>query len=384
MIVQQPIQQRQTARVFYSQVLKPSYDSFHTAARQTPLVIMLWGPGRRMPKWSDMRLQIRNRLEQLGYTVFFSEQLGIPATASKQKAVEYLQRDAVDLIVVVQPSYGLVGSVSHFVEFRVIDSKMLLFIDETARDVHLYNRALTELRALYNNVETYTAPEDFTRDTLLGKIIAKVSLMQTVKYRAIQRARGWGLRLENPASDPGQPTGRRQPFQYNLLELYREHRDEMDVLNDPMRLFFLAYMNYTGRTLLKGLSKDVGLAEASLLDEMAPLLRGEMIARSNGSVAVTAYGRRMLDGLGLNVPATRISVPRIAPVMPAIMQRRMTAIATGAGLTLAAVMLFVLSLVNGMNVVSNRQPLELTRPAITATATHVPAPSSVPTSVPNR
>jgi hypothetical protein len=375
-----PTRREPSATDYYSNFFKPSYDAFLGAAKQTPLVIMLWGPRRPSLAWSKTRLQIRNTLQQLGHTVYLSEQLGIPAAASTQKAVEYLQRDAADLIIGIQHSYGLVGTISQFVEFRVIDSKMLLFIDAAAPDNYLYDRAVAELKNLYDNVETYELPDDIVRDKLLRKIVAKVGLMQIVKHRAIQRARGWSLRLDSePANAPIAPL---QPFRYNLLELYREHRDEIDALNDLMRLFFLAYLNDAGRIPLTAFSKDVGLAEASLLQQLAPLLRGEMISHTNGVLVATAYGQRMLDGLNLAVraappPPPVLQTPRI---LPPIMRTRLATFTAGAGLVLAAIFLFILALINSVNPVQNQQPLVLTplRPSITATATLIPAPSQTP------
>jgi hypothetical protein len=326
-----------------------------------------------------MRLQIRDTLQKLGHTVYLSEQLGIPASASTQKAVEYLQHDAVDLTIAIQSSYGLVGTVTQFVEFRVVDSKMLLFIDAAAQDNYLYDRAVSELKNLYDNVDTFQLPDDIVRDGLQRRILVKVGLMQIVKHLAIQRARGWGLRLEATESGTAIPL---QPFRYNLLELYREHRDEIDAFNDLMRVFFLAYMNSVEPIPLTALSKDVGLSEDSLLQQMAPLLRGEMISQANGILTATAYGKRMLDGLNLAIRTTTTPPPPIRQVqriLPPIMRTRLATLTAGAGLVLAAVFLFVLALINSVNPVQNQQPLVLTPlpPAITATATLIP-PASTP------
>ncbi|HEX7588705.1 MAG TPA: hypothetical protein VF478_10355, partial [Anaerolineae bacterium] len=331
MTLRGPDRQPQSAKDYYAQVFKPSYDAFLETARQTPLVIMIWGPRRPSLAWSKTRLQIRNTLQQMGHTVYLSEQLGIPAAASTQKAVEYLQRDAVDLIVAIQSSYGLVGTVNHFVEFRVIDSKMLLFIDAAAPDNYLYDRAAAELKNLYDNVETFNLPDDIVRDTLFRKIAAKVGLMQIVKHRAIQRARGWSLRLENPAPS-GSTLAPLQPFRYNLLELYREHRDEIDAFNDLMHLFFLAYLNHAGRISLKAFSKDIGLAEDSLMQQMAPLLRGEMIAQEAGFLTASAYGKRILEGLGLQGPTAPPPAVKAPRVLPPIMRTRLATFTAGAGL----------------------------------------------------
>ena len=368
--------QSQKAKDFFSQVFKPSYEAFLSTASRTPLVIMLWGPRRRTRAWSFKRQEIRDKLEQLGHTVFFSEELGLPATALTKKPVEFLQSETTDLVIALQPSYGTVGAVQHFVEHRVIDSKMLLFIDETAPDRNLYDRALIELKNLYNNVDTYRSPEDVVGDNLVQKIAAKVSAVQLVKHRAIQRARGWGLKLEDLG--PQHPTATLQPFRYNLLELYREHRDEIDVLSDAMPLFFLTYISCTGRSALTELSKEIGLAEDSILKVVAPLLRAEMLTHSDATLAATAFGKRMLDGLGFSLPAKPVPIrPSSSPSLVVMTRRRFATITASAGLALAAAMLLFLSVLQGTSLVQNQQPLEITpvRPAITATPTHIPAPT---------
>jgi hypothetical protein len=379
------VRQSLRAKEFYSQVCRPCYESLQNAATQTPLVIMLWGPRQRTHGWSNKRLQIRDELRRLGHTVFFSEQLGVPTAAFTKKAVEWLQHDAADLIVAMQPSYDSVGAVQHFAEFRVVESRMLLFINEAAPDEHLYHRALTELKTHYDNVETYKLPEDIIQDNLLKKIIAKVSVMQMVKHRAIQKARSWGLKSDDYAVGFVQPGATPQPFRYNLLELYREHRDEIDVLTDLTALFILAYVNQIGGITLKALSYEVGLAETLLHRKMVPLQRSEMMVESNGMLSVTGFGKRILDGVGLVAPAAPISSPRpSAPIsmlrFAAIRRERMAAIARGAGLSLATAMLLILVALYWSATVQNQLPLVYTPtyPAVAPTKTHTPTPLTTP------
>ena len=374
----QNLTQSQKAKDFFSQVFKPSYESFRCVASKTPLVIMLWGPRRRKRPWYIKRQEIRDRLEQLGHTVFLSEQLGIPSSAHTKKPVEFLQSETADLIIALQPSYDTVGTVQQFVEHRVVDSKMLLFIDQAAPDRHRYDRALVELERLYNNIATFRLPEDTASDSLVKKITAQISTMQLVKYRAMHRARGWGLRIED-STHPPHSAAPLKPFRYNLLELYREHRDEIQVLSDSTLLFFLTYISFTGHTPLVMLSKEIGLVEDSLLKVIAPLLRAEMLVHSDGIIGPTAFGNRMLDGLGFSLPAKPVDAkPFVSPSIPAMTRRRLTTITAGVGMMLAVVMLVFLSFLQGLSLVQNQQPLELTPmpPAITATATPTQLPPS--------
>ena len=115
-----------------------------------------------------------------------------------QKGIEFLQAQASDFIVVMQASYGSVAEVHDFAEHRVINFKMLIFIDERATDGYSYRGALTELKTLYNNVETYKYPDDITQCHLLTKILQKVNVLQMVKYRATENAKSWGLIPDKP------------------------------------------------------------------------------------------------------------------------------------------------------------------------------------------
>lgn len=183
------------AQQFFDQVFKPRYDALQQAVRQTPLVILVWGPGASAGDLYQKRLQIRDRLRELGHAAVFSEELegGAPAGAS-QKGIEFLQAQAADLIVVMQTSYGSVAEVHDFASFRVVNFKMLIFVDERAQDGYSYRGALTELKTLYGNVETFKYPDDITQCHLLGKVLEKVGVLQMVKYRDQQNAASWSAR----------------------------------------------------------------------------------------------------------------------------------------------------------------------------------------------
>jgi hypothetical protein len=269
-----------------------------------------------------------------------------------------------------------VGAVQHFSEFRVVETKMLLFVDAAATDERLYHRALEDLRACYNNVETYKFPEDVAQDNLIAKIVDKVHVMQMTKYCALQKVGGWRLSIDAVNAQRAQPSALVQPFRYNLLELYRDHRDEIDVLTNSAVLFLLAYVNYTGYISLKALAYQVGLAEAMLPNSLAPLLRGQMIAQLNDGVSVTGFGRRVLEGVGLvgmmaptaQLPKPAIQLPRLAFSVPRI------------GMAFAALLLFFALAFYWMNTSQTQLPLQYTptRPTVTSTATPLLPPVATP------
>jgi hypothetical protein len=194
MATPQPVPLSPRAQQYFNQVFKPKYEALQQAVKQTPLVILVWGPGASAGDLYQKRLQIRDELRRRGHAAVFSEELegGAPDSLS-QKGIEFLQAQAADLIVVMQASYGSVAEVHDFAEHRVVNFKMLIFIDEKATDGYSYRGALAELKALYNNVETYKYPEDIVQCNLLKKVVEKVNVLQMVKYRAIESAKSWGL-----------------------------------------------------------------------------------------------------------------------------------------------------------------------------------------------
>jgi hypothetical protein len=220
------------ASEFYSQFFKPRFESFQREVKRTPLVIILWRPRQRTLLWSVKRAQIRDTLRRLGHTIFFSEQLGVPIAAITKRGVEFLQRETADAIVALQSSYDAIGAVQHFSEWRVVDFKMLLFVDAAAPDERLYHRAPEDLRTRCNNVETFKFPDDVTRDDLTIKIVEKINVIQMVRYCAIHKARDWRLNVDAANAHRAQSSAELRPFHFNLLESYLDHREVVDVLTD--------------------------------------------------------------------------------------------------------------------------------------------------------
>ena len=363
------------ARQFYRSAFESAYQALQDAANHTPLVIMLWGPPRLWTReWTNRRTQIYDTLEQLGHTVISSEQLGVAAAPSR-KGVEFLPSRTVDLVVAIQPLYGIAGSVRHFVELRVVDSKMFLFVDEVAADQHLFAPALAELIEKYNNVETYESAEDPAKTILLNKIIDKVRAMQMVKYRALQRSESWGL--ESAALNLTHLRATAQPFPHNLLELYRAHRHEIDLLIHPVSLFILAFTYRVYQVTSAELARDINLDQKELGQALEWLQSAGFLTPTDGKLQTSDSAVRLLYTIGLTAPTPKVSVavPRTTT------RRREFALSGAAGVALAGVILASIAILNGANVLQTNQPLEFT-PVPTqrvSTQTAVPPPGVTPT-----
>lgn len=182
------------AQQYYEQVFKPRLAAMQDQVARTPLAVLVWGPGPSNLGLYNKRLQIRDELRRRGHAAFFSEELqALKPTDYSQKAIEFLEASAADLIVVMQVSYGSVAEVHDFSDYRVVNGKMLIFISDRATDGYSYQGALTELKALYNNVETFHEPDDIVSCRLKTLVLYKINVMQMVKWRATVNAQSWGL-----------------------------------------------------------------------------------------------------------------------------------------------------------------------------------------------
>jgi len=365
-------------KAFRSKDLELRYNAFRNATRQTPLVIMLWAPNPSTGAWAGLSKRILSELERLGHTVFYNEHLGISTSMRFKKGVEYQACDSVDLIVVAQPAYAPIGDVVDFEDMRVVDAKMLLFIDEAAPDRRLYDRALALMKNHFNNVETFRNPQDIPHDVLLKKIIDKIALMQLTKYRAILQAKSWNIQL-NDASVGARPVHTVRPFPQNLLELYQAHQDEIDVLMDPNALSILAQVNQNGSLTKRALWNEKTLAEPIMQSTMTLLQHSGMLTETNGTVFVTDSGKQVLSDTGLVAPSPIFLSPRTTNAKP----QRAATVAAIAGFALTAIFLVGLIAFYWLNTVENQLPLAYTptRPAPTVTRISTPLPTLTPTPI---
>lgn len=357
------IQLSQSAFQFFRDVFKPHYDSFRQAVSETPLVALMWGPSS---DWYRQRLEIRDALVERGHQVVFREDLGIPAGLVPQRAVDLIPGYSTDIAIVVQSSYAAIGEVQHFAEFRVVESRMLIFIDDAAKDRRSYLPSIAQLQLLYNNVETFKSPEEIVKGQVLQMVLDKLAVFQTVKYVAQKSARRWGLNLQNYAVDARGEDLRVFPF--NLLELHRVHRSEVDLMNDVTAYFLLALIHQTQGSSYKALMRDAGLAGDLLQRKLGPLLTSRMLIDENGMLHLSSLGEQVLGELGLPPPtrAFEPTMPQVVPTRRVISSRWVAGSAVASFLLLGLVTLMAL-----LNTVQSQLPF-----ALTPSRTNTPNPTA--------
>lgn len=182
------------AKQHYERVFEPKFRALQQAIAQVPLVILLWGPGSSLKELYDVRLALRDELKKHGHAVFLGEELDSASVEStSMQGVDILPSHDVDLIVAIQPSYGIIASEQSFIDHYVVDAKMLVLVDQSARDGYVYRNSIAELKTLYDNVDTYRFTEDIVQRGLLERVLEKIERLQLVKYRALTGAESWGL-----------------------------------------------------------------------------------------------------------------------------------------------------------------------------------------------
>ena len=189
-----PVPLSPRAKQHYERVFEPKYKALQHAIHQVPLVILLWGPGSSAKELYEVRLALGDELKKQGHAVFLGEELkNAPVTAPSMQGVDILPSHDVDLIVAIQPAYGIIANEQSFTNHYVVDAKMLVLVDQAARDGYAYRNSIAELKTLYDNVDTYRYTEDIVQRGLIARVVEKVERLQVVKYRALTGAESWDL-----------------------------------------------------------------------------------------------------------------------------------------------------------------------------------------------
>jgi len=181
------------AKEIFEKSFKPRFTAMQADLVQTPLTILVWGPGPGNPELYAKRMQIRDALRQREHVALFSEDLiDLKPADYSEKIFEYQQAKAADFIVVLQVSFGSIAEVHDFADDREIIAKMLIFVPEQATDGYSYKGALTDIKALYKNVETFQSTADLVSCRLKTMVLEYVSHLQASKWLIQQKAKSWG------------------------------------------------------------------------------------------------------------------------------------------------------------------------------------------------
>jgi hypothetical protein len=175
------------ARAYYENHFAPQYKKFQQEVRNTPLSILIWGPGESGGPLFQKRVQIRSLLRNEGHAAVFSEDVDKDFPAAEEfssKTKEFMQAASADFVVVLQASIGSTAEVHDFANYlNLIGPKMLIFLDSQHISGYSYTGALKELNTLYGNVTLYKYPEDIDECHLATSVLEKAAVLRMAKWR---------------------------------------------------------------------------------------------------------------------------------------------------------------------------------------------------------
>lgn len=98
----------------------------------------------------------------------------------------------------------------------------------------------------------------------------------------------------------------RKAHRSNLLEHYKQHRDEIDILTDKFSLLILAFVHQLGKVSSEELAHDLGLSLPGLRERLIPFLRCNMLIERENRLFVSTLGRQILVEIGfIELPTLR-------------------------------------------------------------------------------
>jgi hypothetical protein len=175
------------AREHYERDFLPRYRAFLQEVDETPLTVLVWGPGQSGGDLYEKRRQIRGRLRVSGVAAVFSEEIDQDCpdtTDASSKGRELLQALSADLIVILQSSPGSTAEAHDFGAFiEDVGRKMLIFIDERAKGGYSFTGALRELNDSFHNVHTFQYPKDIEECHLTAAVLRRVRVLRHAKWR---------------------------------------------------------------------------------------------------------------------------------------------------------------------------------------------------------
>jgi hypothetical protein len=145
------------------------------------------GPGPAGADLFQKRQQIRGLLRLRGDAAFFSEELDVAYSdfSASARARELLQAHGADFLVVLYSSPGAIAEVHDFGGFLYeLGSKMLVFIDSRHVSGYGYTGLLSELKARFNNVQTFEYPKDIVECHLTGAVEERLKSLRLAKWWA--------------------------------------------------------------------------------------------------------------------------------------------------------------------------------------------------------
>lgn len=142
------------------------------------LRILIWGSGDGGGDLYVKRVEIRDRLNELGHNACFSEDIisaeRLSAGGLNVTIEEYMQAKSFDYIICLMTSPGSIGEVHDFVKKRDFACKMMVCIDQQHKSGYSAEGALRIFEGFHGRLDWFKSPEDITQCHLATRIFQQV------------------------------------------------------------------------------------------------------------------------------------------------------------------------------------------------------------------
>jgi hypothetical protein len=162
---------------------------------RSPLSVLIWGPGEQGDKdLYGKRVQIRDKLRELGHDAEFSEDLITPDVIGvggiNLSVAELLQAREYEYIVSIMGSPGSIGEVHDFCHNPEIAHKMTICINEEHLSGYSAQGVLRIFEGNHGRIEKFKFPDDITGCHLLTRVVNQVTKCAEAKQDQIARSGG--------------------------------------------------------------------------------------------------------------------------------------------------------------------------------------------------
>lgn len=159
------------------------------------LSVLVWGPGEQGDKdLYGKRIQIRNKLRELGHEAEFSEDILTPSVMGaggiNLSVAELLQAREYEYIVTIMGSPGSIAEVHDFCREPGIAHKMTICINEEHLSGYSGQGVLHIFEGNHGRIEKFKFPDDIIGCHLLGRVVEQVEKCAEAKQDQIARSVG--------------------------------------------------------------------------------------------------------------------------------------------------------------------------------------------------
>ncbi len=159
------------------------------------LSVLIWGPSEHGDKdFYEKRVQIRDRLRELGHQADFSEDIltsdALVAGGINLSVAELIQARGYEHIVCIMSSPGSIGEVHDFCRIPEIAHKMTICINEEHFSGYSGQGILRIFAGHHGRIEEFKFPNDITECHLLKRVADHIQKCAEAKQDQIARSAG--------------------------------------------------------------------------------------------------------------------------------------------------------------------------------------------------